>query len=183
MGKLKMSYYYSPGEIPPGITLGEYFEETAKRYPDRPALIFREKRYTWKELKHLVDKLTLAFIELGMRRGDMVIILFPNRPEFIITLLAAARLGAVSIPVSERLRRKEIEYILRQTEAQFVVSVSEFWGFSFANLFHELRESITTLRHVILSGAQRYPEEIILEDLLRKDWREKYPENYYAEVY
>src|SRR4030042_2133897 len=105
MGKMTMSYYCSPGEIPPGVTLGEYFEETAERCREREALFLRERRSTWGELKLLVERLTLAFIDLGIRRGDMIVILFPNRPEFIITLLAAARLGAVSVPVSARLRR------------------------------------------------------------------------------
>ena len=126
MGKATMSYYLAPGEIPPGVTLGDYFERTAERCSQKVALIFRERQITWGELEILVDRLALAFIDLGIRRGDMVVILFPNRPEFIITLLAAARLGAVSVPVSERLRRKEIEYILRQTEAKAAVSVSEF---------------------------------------------------------
>ncbi len=183
MAKLTLSYYYSPGEIPPGVTLSEYFEQTADRYPERMALIFRERRITWGELRHLVDRLTLAFIDLGIRRGDMVVILFPNRPEFIITLLAAARLGVVSVPVSERLRRKEIEYILRQTEAKAVVSVCEFWGFSFSDLFQELRQVIPSLHHVIVSGARHHPEELIFEELAAQEWEKKYPGNYYNEVY
>ncbi|MBU1206422.1 MAG: AMP-binding protein [Proteobacteria bacterium] len=183
MGKATMSYYHAPGEIHPGVTLGEYFKETAERLKGKDALIFQERRITWRELKLLVDRLTLAFIDLGIRRGDMVVILFPNRPEFIITLLAAARLGAVSVPVSERLRRKEIEYILRQTEAKAAVSVPEFWGFSFSDLFQELREAIPALKHVIVSGQKRHPKEMALEDLLNQEWEKRYPAHYYREVY
>jgi fatty-acyl-CoA synthase len=166
MEKPRMSYYYSPGEIPPGMTLGEYFDRTVERYPERTALIFRECRITWEELKRLVDRLTSAFIDLGIRHGDMILILFPNRPEFIITLLAAAKLGAVSVPVSERLRRKEIEYILRQTEAKAVVSVSEFWGFSFSDLFQDLRQMTPTLKQVIVSGARRHAGELLFEEVV-----------------
>jgi acyl-CoA synthetase (AMP-forming)/AMP-acid ligase II len=183
MGKMTMSYYCSPGEIPPGVTLGEYFEETAERCREREALIFRERRITWGELKLLVERLTLAFIDLGIRRGDMIVILFPNRPEFIITILAAARLGAVSVPVSERLRRKEIEYILRQTGAKAAVAVAEFWSFSFADLFQELRQDIPTLKQVIISGAERHPGELVFEELVAKDWEKVFPGDYYQEAY
>ncbi len=183
MGKATMSYYLAPGEIPPGVTLGEYFERTAERCSQKVALIFRERQITWGELEIMVDRLALAFIDLGIRRGDMVVILFPNRPEFIITLLAAARLGAVSVPVSERLRRKEIEYILRQTEAKAAVSVSEFWGFSFSDLFQELREIIPTLKHVIVSGPRRHPGELILEELVAHEWEKRYSGDYYQQVY
>lgn len=183
MGKLTRSYYHAPGEIPPGVTLGEYFEQTANRFEGKDALIFRERRITWRELKLLVDRFTLALIDLGIRRGDIVVILFPNRPEFIITLLSAARLGAVSVPVSERLRRKEIEYILRQTEAKAVVSVSEFWGFSFSDLFQELRGVIPTLKQVIVSGKRRHPDELVFEELVAQEWEKRYPKDYYREVY
>ncbi len=183
MGKAAMSYYHAPGEIPPGVTLGDYFERTAERCSQKVALIFRERQITWGELEILVDRLALAFIDLGIRRGDMVVILFPNRPEFIITLLAAARLGAVSVPVSERLRRKEIEYILRQTEAKAAVSVSEFWGFSFSDLFQELRGVIPTLKHVIVSGPRRHPGELILEELVAHEWEKRYSGDYYQQVY
>jgi fatty-acyl-CoA synthase len=183
MEKLKISYYYSPGEIPPGRTLGEYFDHTADRYSERTALIFRERQITWGELKHLVDRLTLAFMDLGIRQGDMIVILFPNRPEFILTLLAAAKLGAVSVPVSERLRRKEIEYILRQTEAKAVASVSEIRGFSFSDLFQELRQIIPTLKHVMVSGARRHPGELIFEEVVAPKEEESGPGNYYKEVY
>ncbi|MBI5966341.1 MAG: AMP-binding protein [Deltaproteobacteria bacterium] len=183
MAKLAMSYYYSPGEIPPGITLNEYFEQTVKRYHQKEALIFREQKITWGELKLLVDRMAFAFIDLGMRHGDMVVILFPNRPEFIISLLAAAKLGAISVPISERLRKKEIEYILRQTEAKAAVAISEFWGFSFSDLFQELQEAIPTLQQVIVSGQKRHPRELILEELVAKEWEKKFPENYYQELY
>ena len=183
MGKAAMSYYHAPGEIPPGVTLGDYFERTAERCSQKVALIFRERQITWGELEIMVDRLALAFIDLGIRRGDMVVILFPNRPEFIITLLAAARLGAVSVPVSERLRRKEIEYILRQTEAKAAVSVSEFWGFSFSDLFQELRGVIPTLKHVIVSGPRRHPGELILEELVAHEWEKRYSGDYYQQVY
>lgn len=183
MAKLTLSYYHAPGEIPPGVTLGEYFERTAERHREKMALIFREMRITWGELKVLVDRLALAFLDLGIRRGDMMVILFPNRPEFIITVLAAARLGAVSVPVSERLRRKEIEYILRRTEAKAAVSVSEFWGFSFSDLFQELRQSIPTLQQVIISGAQRHPAELVFEELVAREWEKIFAQNYFRETY
>lgn len=180
---MSMSYYYSPGEIPPGVTLGEYFERTAAQHHERTALIFRGRQITWAELKLLVDRLALAFINLGIRRGDPIAILFPNRPEFIITLLAVAKLGAISIPISERLRRKEIEYILRQTEAKAAVGVSEFWGFSFSDLLQELRGEISTLQHVVVSGKKNHFQELPFEELVAQEWEKQYPADYLRNNY
>ncbi len=154
-------------------------KKTAESHRERDALIFRERRITWGDLELLVERLTLALIDLGIRRGDMIVVLFPNRPEFIITVLAAARLGAVAVPVSERLRKKEIEYILRQTRAKAAISVSEFWGFSFSDLFQDLRETVPTLEHVIVSGAKRHGSELVFEEIVAQEWEKIYPPDYY----
>ena len=116
-GKLTKSYYYTPFEIPPGVTLGEYFEKTCRQYPDKPAFVFRDKTLTWKELKQIVDRFALALINLGIGHGDMVGVLFPNRLEFIYASLALAKIGAVNVPIADRLREREIRHILKRTAA------------------------------------------------------------------
>ncbi len=154
---LTQSYYYTPGEIPPGVTLGEYLERTTDRFPDRRAFVFREKTVTWKELGRIVDGLVLALLDLGIGHGDKVAVLFPNRLDFIWSTLALAKLGAVHIPISERLREREIRYILERTEAVAIIMVSEFWGFSFSDLMSEIKDDLPNLRHIIVSEKKSHP--------------------------
>ena len=182
-GKPTQSYYYTPGEIPPGVTLGEYLERTIERFPDRRAFVLREKTVTWKELGQIVDRLTLALIDLGISHGDKVAVLFPNRLEFIYATLALARLGAVHIPISERLREREIRFILDRTGAVGMIMVDEFWNFSFSDLLSDIKDDLPRLRYVIVSETTKYPHEILLEGLINKDWEEVYPDDYYHRVY
>jgi fatty-acyl-CoA synthase len=182
-GKFTRSYYHTPGEIPPGITLGEYLERTIRRFPDKEAFVFREKRVTWKELGQIVDRLVLALIDLGIGHGDKVAVLFPNRLEFIYSALALAKIGAVLVPISERLREREIRYILDRTEAVALIMIPEFWGFSFSELVAEMKKNLPHLRHVIVSQKKHYPHEILLEDLIERDWEERYPDDSYHRVY
>ncbi len=181
--KLTKSYYYTPGEIPPGVTLGEYLERTIGRFPDRMAFVFRERSVTWKGLGQIVDRLVLALIDLGIGHGDKVAVLFPNRLEFIYSVLALARLGAVHIPISERLREREIRYMLERTEAVAIIMVEEFWNFSFSDLLSDIRHDLPALRHIIVSEKKTHPHEIVLDDLIKKDWEKKYPDDYYHRVY
>jgi fatty-acyl-CoA synthase len=178
-----MSYYYTPGEIPPGVTLGTYFERTVERFPDRRAFVLREKILTWKELGRVVDRLVLALIHLGIKRGDKVAVLFPNRLEFIFSTLALAKLGAVNIPISERLREREIRYILDRTEAKAIIMIDEFWNFSFSDLLAEIRGELPRLEHIIVSDRKHHPHEILLEDLTQKAWEKEYPDDFYHRVY
>jgi fatty-acyl-CoA synthase len=182
-GKLTQSYYYSPGEIPPGVTLGEYLERTIERFPDRRAFVLREKTVTWNELGQIVDRLTLALIDLGISYGDKVAVLFPNRLEFIYATLALARLGAVHIPISERLREREIRFILNRTGAVGMIMVDEFWNFSFSDLLSDIKDDLPRLRYVVVSETTKYPHETLLEDLINKEWEEVYPDDYYHRVY
>lgn len=182
-GKFTQSYYHTPGEIPPGITLGEYLERTIRRFPDKEAFVFREKRVTWKELGQIVDRLVLALIDLGVGHGDKVAVLFPNRLEFIYSALALAKIGAVLVPISERLREREIRYILDRTEAVALIMIPGFWGFSFSELVAEMKKNLPYLRHVIVSQKKHYPHEILLEDLIERNWEERYPDDSYHRVY
>ncbi|MBW1673744.1 MAG: AMP-binding protein [Deltaproteobacteria bacterium] len=182
-GKLTKSYYYSPGEITPGVTLGEYLERTVERFPDRRAFVLRERTVSWKELGQIVDRLALALIDLGISHGDKVAVLFPNRPEFIYATLTLAKLGVVHIPISERLREREIRFILDRTEAVGIIMVDEFWNFSFSDLLSEIKDDLPNLRHVIVSGKKKHPHETLLQDLINKDWEEVYPDDYYHRVY
>ena len=182
-GKLNQSYYHTPGEIPPGITLGEYLERTIRRFPDKAAFVFREKRVTWKVLGQIVDRLVLALIDLGVGHGDKVAVLFPNRLEFIYSALALAKIGAVLVPISERLREREIRYILDRTEAVALIMIPEFWGFSFSDLIADIKKDLPQLRHVIVSGKKHHPHELLMEELIEKDWEDLYPDDYYHRVY
>ncbi len=180
---LTKSYYYTPGEIPPGATLGEYLEKTIEQYPERRAFVLREKSVTWKELGGIVERLTLALIDLGISHGDKVAVLFPNRLEFIYATLALARIGATHIPISERLREREIRFILERTEAIAIIMVPEFWKFSFSDLLARIKDELPALRYIITSDEKNHDHEILLEDLISKDWEEKYPDDYYHRVY
>ncbi|MFH0845048.1 MAG: AMP-binding protein [Pseudomonadota bacterium] len=182
-GKLTQSYFYAPGEIPPGVTLGEYLERTVQQFPEKTAFVFKEKRVTWKEYGRVVDQLVLGLIDLGIGHGDKVAVLFPNRLEFVYSALALAKLGAVLVPISERLREREIRYILGRTEAVGIIMIPEFWGFSFSDLLSGIRKDLPCLRHIIVSEKTQYPHEVLLEGLIEREWGERYPDDYYHRVY
>ena len=181
--KLTKSYYYNPGEIPPGVTLGEYLDRTIKRFPGKRAFALKDESVTWEELGRTVDRLALALMDMGVSQGDKVAVLFPNRLEFIYATLALAKLGAVHIPISERLREREIKYILERTEAVSIIMVPEFWNFSFSDLISEIRGDLPSLRHIIVSEKKGHSHEVLLEDLISKRWEETYPNDYYHRVY
>ena len=90
-------------------------DELAARTPDRPALVWcddkgRRASFTFAELKRRSDKAANAFRAAGIRKGDPVMLILKRRYEYWFCILALHKLGAVGIPATHLLTRKDIVY-------------------------------------------------------------------------
>ncbi len=68
--------------------------ECARRWPERAAVLFEDRRYTWREVDRIVDRTARAFQEIGIEAGDSVALLMDNRPEYLFAASALSRLRA-----------------------------------------------------------------------------------------
>ncbi|MFC9358869.1 long-chain fatty acid--CoA ligase [Rhodococcus sp. NPDC057014] len=108
----------------PDIGLGHWFGARAARSADRSALTFEDNTLTYGALLDRVDRLAAALRARGLSRGDRIAFLGANQPAFLETLLAAARLGAVFVPLNFRLAGPELAYIIRDAGAHTLVADS-----------------------------------------------------------
>jgi len=99
-----------------------HLERHALTLADHPAIRFEGKTTTWARLHHRVVSLADAFARRGVRFGDRVAVIMGNRPEFIETLLATTRLGAIAVPLNFRLTGVEAAHILADCGAVLVVA-------------------------------------------------------------
>jgi long-chain acyl-CoA synthetase len=95
--------------------------DALKRNPDGEALVCGSERLTWKALAERVARVAAGLASRGIRQGDRVALLLGNRIEFVLTLFAAARLGAIAVPLSIRSSKPELGYVLGHCEAALVV--------------------------------------------------------------
>ncbi len=129
-----------------GQTIGDCFDETVARFPDRDALIslHQELRYTWTELQAAVDQAARALLALGVNKGDRVGIWSPNCAEWTITQFATAKIGAVLVNINPSYRTHELEYALKQSGASTLILQGKFKSSDYvatlAELAPELRE-------------------------------------------
>ena len=70
-------------------------QRNALLWPDRLAIAFEERRYTWLELDRIANRYAQAFRKLGVERGDVVTLLMDNRPEFVFATTGLSRLRAI----------------------------------------------------------------------------------------
>ncbi|TDV37437.1 fatty-acyl-CoA synthase [Paraburkholderia caballeronis] len=124
-----LSYVRGTTDIPlSDATIGEFLRDTARRFPDRPAVVFREQdiRWTWREFAQEVDVLAAGFVALGIGQGERVGIWSPNRVEWLLTQFATARMGAILVNINPAYRLAELEYALNKVGCTAIVTAHSF---------------------------------------------------------
>jgi len=108
--------------------LYEILQTSAEKSPAKSAFEFDSQEITYKEFINTVDKLAAAMQEtLGVKKGDRIALLIGNEIAFPLTLFAAARIGAVAVPINTRFVANEIAYILMDCRASVVVVDPDRW--------------------------------------------------------
>ncbi len=105
-------------------------DEWAKSNPDKKALLWtndqgEERQYTFKELKEYSDKTASYFQSLGIGHGDMVMLILKRRVEFWFSILALHKLGAIVIPATHLLTKKDIIYRCHAADIKMIVCADD----------------------------------------------------------
>jgi fatty-acyl-CoA synthase len=106
------------------LTYGRFVTEVAKRFGEREALVFGDRRMTYVELAADVRAVGKGLLALGVGKGAKVALLMGNRPEFVVAMYGAATVGAVVVPVSTLAAAGERDYILRHCDASVLITQS-----------------------------------------------------------
>ena len=109
-------------------TVERWISHWARQAPDKTALLFNGEAVAYTELSGRVKSLAAAFAGHGIRPGDRVAILSLNRPEFIEALGACARLGAVLVPLNNRLTAAEHAFQIEDSDPSLLVAGDGFQG-------------------------------------------------------
>jgi long-chain acyl-CoA synthetase len=134
----------------PARTLTDYLRESAGRWPDRPALLFKGATITYQTLEQQSDALGAALREMGVARGDRVGICLPNCPQFLIAEFAAWKAGAIACPFNPTYTEREMEDALKATGAETVIVLNRFYGKV------KSIQSRTSVKRVVATSIKEY---------------------------
>jgi len=107
------------------MNIGRLLERHAKFRRNQPALIFGDERLTFGALNCRVNQLANGFLTLGIKKGDKIATVLNNCVELLEVFWAAAKIGAVSVPLSPLLRGKGLSSLIRDSDAVLVITESE----------------------------------------------------------
>ena len=97
------------------------FDRMVDRYPENTAILYLGTQFTYARLKELSERLAGALEDMGVRKGDRVMVYISNCVQWVISFFAIQRLGAVIVPVSPIYTSYEIEYMINDSGAETVI--------------------------------------------------------------
>ena len=156
-------------------TLGEEFDEWVSRYSHRVALAYMGSYISYSEMAEKVNRLSLHFIDLGLRPYDRIILQLPNEPEFVYCYFAAVKIGVIPILALPAHRDAEISFFAQFTQARAHVIPSRFREFSHQAMSREIRKKIPTLEFTLVSGEEVEHDLISVTALLHDRIEERVP--------
>lgn len=160
-------------------TLGGVLDDLSKNNPNGWAVRYTDRNYfrTWKELNDEADLIARGMMSLGVKKGDHVAIWATNTPEWILTLFAAAKIGAVLVTVNTNFKIFELEYLLRQSDTKLLVMIGGFKNNDYVATVNELLPELKTtsgeiesehlpfLKRVVFAGKETPKGMLNFEDL------------------
>jgi len=124
-------------------------ETNAEKFPDKEALVYEDRRITYRELTDRVNGLAKGLLNLGIGKGDIVAILLYNCSEYIEATFTVNKIGAVWLPLNFRLAGPELAYILNNAEAKMLISEKDF-----GETIEKIRREIPNVAHYIAVGGE-----------------------------
>ncbi|MBZ5855526.1 long-chain-fatty-acid--CoA ligase [Flavihumibacter profundi] len=100
------------------LNLSTILEDSARRYPGKPAFTFRDNCLTYAEINGVANMVANGLVEIGIQPGDKVALSCLNLPQFPIIYFGILKAGAVVVPLSVLLKKDEIEYHLQDSDAK-----------------------------------------------------------------
>src|SRR5687768_3411371 len=150
-------------------TLPQVFAQRAGEHPERILVRSGGKAMTYGQAEARSSALAAALAELGIEFGDRIAVNLPNCSEWIVTLLAGAKLGATVVPVNPRLNYHELKYQLRHAEVSAAITAERVGDVDFLQEFEDFIAELPDLQYIVTVGREElwYDDRIFqFEDLV-----------------
>jgi fatty-acyl-CoA synthase len=108
------------------MNLAHFLTRNARRFPDRPGFIWRDRQWTWREIDDVVSALAAGLAAQGIAKGDRILVHSKNCDEMFWSKFAAFRLGAVWVPTNFRLLPDEVTYLATASNAKAFLCHGDF---------------------------------------------------------
>jgi len=140
-------------------TIGQVLNDIAAEYPNNMALVHSDSniRHTYNLFLSEINRAAMGLIKMGIKKGDRVALWAPNSPEWIISQMALAKIGAIVVPIDHGAVKEDLRYILEQSGSRSIIMAKEL----------ELERGLKSiLENTIVIDEKRYPDMTSWQELM-----------------
>src|SRR6056297_2446977 len=123
-------------------------EQTSRRYPDKPAVWYRDQWMSYGEIETQASQVAQFLISQGLQRGERVTLLMENSFTFIAAYFGILKAGGVVVGLNTEITSEDLEYLVVNSDAEFL-----FINIERQRLYNPIREKLTNLKAVVISGT------------------------------
>jgi long-chain acyl-CoA synthetase len=174
MEKIWLKKY--PEKVPenadyPDVLMHHYLDEAASKFPEKPAMIFVDKKISYRKFQEDVLRLATALKDLGVKKGDRVAIFMPNCPQAIISYFAVLKAGGIVVESNPLYVDRELAHQLADSGAETVITLD------MKMLYPKVKRirDKTKVKTIIVSSLKEYlpfPQSILYPLARRRDLAE-----------
>jgi len=153
-------------------------------YPYKEALATEGMRLTYRQLKEWTDRAAIAFLELGIKKLDRVLLQIPNWGEFVFAYYGLHKIGAIPVMCIPRFSQREVEHFCEITEAKAWMVPLKFEKIDYKPMIESVRSRSSFLKHILvidstaIEGKPLPQGTLSFNSLLNKVDLKKYPKDY-----
>ncbi len=156
-----------------------YVEKWAQETPDAEALVFEKERLSWSGFKEEMDRIALAYLELGVQRGDRIAFLAMARNEFLTSYMAANKVGAIWLGLNPKFTLDELQYQIGDSQPTVLITLRSFMGSDLAENISRLNREFSFIKKTLVigdpvSGTESFhdfvnrPRALLLDELEKR---------------
>jgi long-chain acyl-CoA synthetase len=149
----------------PEMPVTEFWRNSARKFPERPAVIYLGEKYDYAELWDQMESVAFNLMGMGIKKGDRVALLLPNCPQFLIAYNAIHLCGAIVVAINPLMSNPEIKREIEVTNSKLLIILDR--------LLEKLPEKYPDL--IIAEAAHYAPAH--LKVISRLKYRAKFPKD------
>ena len=150
-----------------GITFGDLLDKASVIYPDKEALVDDDRRFTYAQVREMVDRLAVSLMDLNIKPLDRAMIQLPNWHEFVFSYFALQKIGAIPILLIPRYREYEINHIAQLSDASSWILPQKYKRIDFHPVTKAVLKNNPQIKTVILVRGEEREGVLNLETLIK----------------
>ena len=127
--------------------IGTLIEERAHSHGDRVFLFFEDQKITWGQIDKASNQFAHGLSDLGIQKGDKIVLMMENHPDFLYSWFGTSKIGAVEVPVNVALKGDSLSYIINNSDSKIL-----FIDSSLLDRLVLIRNDLTKLEKIVCRG-------------------------------